>query len=162
MRAEFRSEDDPNSVVGSATWTAEGVDLEPTDEAAGRLLRRIFRSAPVSVEEPALRTAGTTGPVVLQPGSLRWFMAAAKVRGGKEGLAVRMVPEGEGAMGWDPAAAYRTFSEAMERKERIGTPARMGRPEAGEARPEGERGPAAPGTEAAKPAPRPSASGPSG
>lgn len=161
MRAEFRSEKSPDRVLGSATWTAKGVALGPRDDSAGRLLRRIFRSVPVSVEEPALRTAGTAGPVVLQPGSLRWFMAAAKVRGAKEGLAVRMVPEGEGAMGWDPAAAYRTFSDAMERKERIGTAATQGGPEAGETRPEGERGPAAPGTEAAQPAPGSSAAGPS-
>jgi hypothetical protein len=85
-------------------------------------LERIFRHIPVVLDDPSLRTVGTSGPVLLQPGSLRWFQAAARIRGWKEGLVVRFVPEDPGAMGWDPAGAYRTFPEAIERKVRVGGP----------------------------------------
>jgi hypothetical protein len=74
----------------------------------------------VVVDDPSLRSVGTSGPVVLQPGSLRWFQAAARIRGQQQGLAVRFVAEEQGAMGWDPAGAYRTFPEAAERRVLVG------------------------------------------
>jgi hypothetical protein len=42
-------------------------------------------------------------------------MAAARVRGEAEGLKARFVQNEEGAMGWDPAGAYRTFMASAER-----------------------------------------------
>jgi hypothetical protein len=74
--------------------------------------------------------------VVLPPGSLRWFQAAARVRGQTEGLSVRFVDQEQGAMGWDPAGAYRPVLEAIERKVRIGGPRQEQQP--GEARPDAE------------------------
>jgi hypothetical protein len=81
----------------------------------------VFRPAPVAIDDPSLRAAGTSGPAILFPGTLEWFRAAALIRGQAEGLAVRFVPEGEGKMGWDPAGAYRTFADSNERKEGIGS-----------------------------------------
>jgi len=52
--------------------------------------------------------------VLLEPGSSAWFRAALLTRARALGLSVRFVaPEIVG--GWDPAAAYRTFDEQIER-----------------------------------------------
>ena len=118
MRAEFFKPDSPDHIVGVARWDGAGVRIE--DDAARTVLSRIFRPTAISVDDPALRTAGTTGPVVLPPGTLRWFQAAARTRSQAEGLSVRLVPEGTMAMGWDPAGAYRTFGEVIEQRERSG------------------------------------------
>lgn len=119
MRAEFFHPDSPDRTVGAATWDGSRARIDAEDEAARAALQRIFRPTPVSVDDPALRSAGTTGPVVLPPGSLRWLLAAARTRSAAEGMAVRLVPEPREAVGWDPAGAYRTFGEAVERKERM-------------------------------------------
>ena len=37
------------------------------------------------------------------------------VRNHNEGLAVRLVPEARGHGGWDPASAYRTFRQSVDR-----------------------------------------------
>ena len=50
---------------------------------------------------------------MIEPGSLEWFRAAAFARGPSIGFHVRLVPEVTGQGGWDPAAAYRTFRDAM-------------------------------------------------
>lgn len=160
MRAEFYKSEDPGTVVGAATWTGDRVHAASEHESVREALGRIFRPTAVKVDDPALRSFGTSGPTLLAPGTLRWFRAAATSRAGAEGLAVRLVPQGANAMGWDPAGAYRTFVNAVERKELIGVAGPSTGREAGEARPEGERGPSEPGTEAAKPGPRPSAAGP--
>ena len=118
MRAEFFKPDSPDHIVGVARWDGAGVRIEADDDAARAVLSRIFRPTAISVDDPALRTAGATGPVVLPPGSLPWFQAAARTRSQAEGLSVRLVPEGRATMGWDPAGAYRTFGELIERKER--------------------------------------------
>lgn len=120
MRAEFFKPDSPDHIVGVARWDGAGVRIEAEDDAARTVLSRIFRPTAISVDDPALRTAGTTGPVVLPPGTLRWFQAAARTRSQAEGLSVRLVPEGTIAMGWDPAGAYRTFGEVIEERERSG------------------------------------------
>jgi TPP-dependent pyruvate/acetoin dehydrogenase alpha subunit len=52
--------------------------------------------------------------VVIQPGSLEWFRAAAQVRAAEAGLVARMVP-GVSRGGYDPAAGYRSFDQAIER-----------------------------------------------
>ena len=120
MRAEFLKPDAPDRVVGTARWAGAVALVEAADPETERALRRVFRNTPVAVDDPAERSAGTAGPTVLPPGTLRWFRAVALSRGRGEGFAVRLVPEGRGAMGWDPAGAYRTFVDAGERKERIG------------------------------------------
>ncbi len=119
MRAEFFQPDSPDHIVGIARWDGAGVRIEAEDDGARTVLSRILRPASISVDEPALRAAGATGPVVLLPGSLRWFQAAARTRSQAEGLSVRLVPEGTMGMGWDPAGAYRTFGEVIEQKERF-------------------------------------------
>jgi hypothetical protein len=73
----------------------------------------------VLVDDPALRSFGTNGPELVAPGSLRWFLACTKARVPAEKLAFQLVA-GEGhRMGWDPAGAYRTFADQVERAERI-------------------------------------------
>jgi hypothetical protein len=123
VRADFLRPNAPDRILGSARWTDGGrVSTEAPDQESHRILERIFRSAPVAVEDPSLRSFGTAGPIVLQPGSLRWFQAAARHRASAEGLIVRFVDEEQGAMGWDPAGAYRPFAEAIERKVNLGGP----------------------------------------
>jgi hypothetical protein len=102
-------------MVGSAVWRSGKIEVEAGDESVRRAILRIFRSTPVVIDDPSLRSYGTAGPVLLSPGSLRWFRAAAEARSGAEGLGVRLVPESQGVMGWDPAGAYRTFNNAVER-----------------------------------------------
>ncbi|MDP8955469.1 MAG: hypothetical protein M3N24_00695 [Actinomycetota bacterium] len=157
MRAEFYA-DDPKKVVTAVQWERGGLNFSGDQESEAKL-RRIFRPTPVLVDDPAFRSSGTSGPVVLHPGTLLWFRAAAQVRSAAEGLKARFVPEGQDVMGWEPAGAYRAFSEQLERKELSGVGARAEDAEAGEIRPEGSRGPSAPGTEAATPAPPPSSAG---
>jgi hypothetical protein len=119
MRAEFYRPDRPDETVGRAVWSEGRVEIQAEGDALDAL-RRVLRSTPVSVDDPSLRSFGTSGPALLHPGTLRWFRAAAETRGPAEGFDVRFVPEGDGAMGWDPAGAYRTFMAADERKERLG------------------------------------------
>lgn len=158
MRAEFYGNDDPKKVLATARWSGRGVDVTG-DEVFEPRIRGIFRPIPVVVDDPSFRSRGTSGPVVLQPGTLLWFRAAAQARGTAEGLKVRFVPEGQDVMGWDPAGAYRPFSESIERKQLSGVMVRAEDAEAGETRPEGTRGASVPGTEAATPAPPPSGAG---
>lgn len=118
MRAEFlraAEGDDPDRVVGTARWDDSRVTIQADHDQVAKALWRIFRLTAVAVDDPALLTAGTAGPVVLGPGSLQWFLAAAKVRAEAEGLRVRFVPDGSTAMGWDPAGAYRPFAETVAR-----------------------------------------------
>jgi len=89
--------------------------MQSDDDHVAKALWRIFRPTAVAVDDPALRTAGTAGPVVLAPGSLQWFLVAARVRAEAEGLRVRFVPEARTAMGWDPAGAYRPFGDTVAR-----------------------------------------------
>ncbi len=158
MRAEFHG-DDPKKVLATVRWARRGLDISADREIEAKI-RQVFRPTPVVVDDPAYRSSGTSGPVVLHPGSLLWFRSAAQVRSGAEGLKVRFVPEGQDVMGWDPAGAYRTFGETVERKELSGVAARPEEAEAGETRPEGTRGPSESGTEAAVPAAPPSSAGP--
>lgn len=157
MRAEFYK-DDANQVLAAVRWDRRGLNISGDEEMEAKL-RRIFRPTPVVVDDPAFRSRGTSGPVVLHPGTLLWFRAAAQVRAEGEGLKVRFAPEGQDVMGWDPAGAYRTFSDTLERKELSGVAARPEDAEAGETRPEGTRGPSASGTEAATPGTPPSSAG---
>ena len=172
MRAEFvRPDGESVVVVGSATWTDDGIGVGAPAPSVADTLRAMFRPAPVVVDDPALLPPGSSGPVVLQPGSLLWFSATARAGASREGLTVRLVPPQPRGVTWDPAGSYRPFSESISRADRLGVAhAESERPpeqeeeeprdaQPGETRPEGEEGPSAPGTEAAKPAPAPSAAG---
>lgn len=119
MRADIFRQNAPEEIVGRARWTGSGVEIEG-DEKVRASVERVFRPTPVVADDPALRPAGTSGPVVLPPGSLSWFVHTARSRSGAEGLAVRLVAEDSTAMGWEPAAAYRSFWETFERKARTG------------------------------------------
>lgn len=157
MQARFRKADSAD-VAGRAVWMGPGVRIEAEDDGVRLALARIFRPIPVVVDDPALRPPGSTGPVHVHPGTLAWFIEAAKVRSEQEGLKVSFVPSGEGGAGWDPAGTYRPFAQQIERLERLPAEANPAE-QPGAARPESERGPSHAGTEAARPAPAPSAGG---
>lgn len=117
MRAElYRPEDPeregPEQVVAIATWSDGRASLEILAEVPG--LDRLLRATPVVTDDPSLRPPGTSGEVVLEPGSLAWFRAALRSRAPALGLAVRFVAE-RVTGGWDPAAAYATFGERVDR-----------------------------------------------
>lgn len=122
MRAVFYRPDAADVVMASAVWRAGQIQVEASDESIAQTIHRVFRPTPLVIDDPSMRSYGASGPVVLSPGSLQWFRATANVRGQAEGLGVRFVPESQGAMGWDPAGAYRTFNDAIERMDRIGNP----------------------------------------
>jgi ABC-type microcin C transport system duplicated ATPase subunit YejF len=77
-------------------------------------LGSLLKATPVVVDDPSLRRPGTSGASLLEPGSSEWFRAALLERSEPLGLKVRFVAE-EIVGGWDPAAAYRTFGEEIER-----------------------------------------------
>jgi hypothetical protein len=99
MRAEIYRPDAPDDVVAVARWNGSGAALETLRD----------------VHDGSLRQLGQRGEVLLQPGSIEWFRSALLVRAPKIGLAVRFVPEVAPGLGWDPAAAYRTFEDQIER-----------------------------------------------
>jgi len=108
--------------VGRARWTGSGVQLvvpEDAPEGAREALERVFRATPVVIDDPSLRSPGSRGPTILEPGDLRWFIGAASSRAERESLSVQLVASDVPVMGWDPAGAYRTFQESVERRERI-------------------------------------------
>lgn len=118
MRAEFYRVDSPDKVVGVARWLGAEVEVDAGDTEVRGLIDAVFRRTPVLLDDPSLRSYGTAGPVVLPPGNLRWFEAAARARAEAQGLAVRLVPDGGRVMGFDPAGLYRAMAEQMERRER--------------------------------------------
>jgi hypothetical protein len=103
-----------DEVVGTATWERGRFTVTAADPAVRSVLEHLFRPTPVVVDDPSLRSLGAHGESVIQPGSIEWFRAAAFARAPHDGLRARLVPEMTGG-GWDPAAAYRTFDDAMER-----------------------------------------------
>ena len=122
MRAEFSREAEPDAIVGSAAWTGSGVEIEAVDPKVRRALGRVYRQTSVLVDDPSLRSPGTAGPGLLAPGTLRWFVACTGARSRPEKLAFRLVPNTAPRMGWDPAGAYRTFAQQVERAERLAPP----------------------------------------
>jgi len=124
---------------GIATGTTVRAALKALQRsnAARTALRRVFQRTAVVVDDAALRSNGTSGPATLQPGSLRWFTAVARARGEAEGFHVRFLPEAPAAMGWDPAGAYRPFSDTIERLESLTVYRSADATEAGGSRPEG-------------------------
>jgi len=123
MFAEFSRPDVPGRVVGRAHWSGGGVEVVADDEDVRAALDRIYRPTPIAADDPALRAAGASGPVVLAPGELSWFIQASRLRSKAEGLAARIVAESSNAMAWDPAASYRTFSQVLERRASMVRPA---------------------------------------
>jgi hypothetical protein len=119
VRAEFFREAAPEAIVGTASWAGGGVEIEAEDPKVRRALGRVYRPTSVLVDDPSLRPFGASGPGRLAPGSLRWFVACATARSPAEKLAFRLVPDAAPRMGWDPAGAYRTFAQQVERAERL-------------------------------------------
>lgn len=114
LRIEFHRPGAPEDVVGTATWDGRSASVDADDEDVRAALSRVFRPTPVVSDDASLRNLGAHGEVVLQPGTLVWFLQAARVRAPEVGLAGRVVrPEVEG--GWDPAANYRTFDQQIAR-----------------------------------------------
>jgi hypothetical protein len=114
LKVEFHRPDDAETVVGTATWDGERASVESGDDEVASVLWKIFRPIPVVVDDGAFRRQGTRGEVVMQPGNLEWFRAAAQTRALDAGLVARIVP-GIPRGGYDPAAGYRSFDRAMER-----------------------------------------------
>ncbi|HEV8564054.1 MAG TPA: hypothetical protein VGR41_04015 [Actinomycetota bacterium] len=121
VKVEFHTPEAPDTVVATATWDGTQASVESGDDEVAAKLWRVFRATPVVVDDAAYRRLGTSGEVALQPGSLEWFRAAAQVRAPEAGLVARVVP-GVTEGGFDPAAGYRTFDEAMERLVGSGDP----------------------------------------
>jgi hypothetical protein len=115
VRVQFYRPGQPDQVVGVARWDGRRVHFETEDEGVRAALTKVFRGTPVVVDDPSLRSLGARGEVVLEPGSLDWFRTAAITRVQEAGLGARIVPEAQGQGGWDPAAAYRPFTEVIER-----------------------------------------------
>ena len=115
MEAQFFKASDTDTVVGTARWTGGGVETQAEEDDVASALRRIFRPVAVLTEDAALRSFGTSGPVVLEPGSVRWFVAAARSRAHAQGLGVRFASQRDSEMGWDPAGAYLPFLAVVER-----------------------------------------------
>jgi hypothetical protein len=115
VKVEFsRADDEERTSLAEVVWADGAVDVRSDDEELSTALRHAFRRSPVVTDDASLRRRGTFGEVVIQPGTLEWFRAAALVRAPAEtGLAARIVPEIEG--GFDPAADYRPFDEKIER-----------------------------------------------
>jgi hypothetical protein len=114
VRAELSRPDASDAVVATARWDGRTATVEPAGDGVEEL-DRLFRPTPVVVDDPSLRQLGQRGESLLQPGSIEWFRAALLTRAPKLGLSVRFVPEIEPGEGWDPAAAYRTFEDQIER-----------------------------------------------
>jgi hypothetical protein len=113
MRAELHRPEDPDRPVAVAVWDGRRARLEVL-EGAPEGTAEILRPTPVAVEDASLRRLGTYGEVLLHPGTFEWFREALRTRAEALGLAVRFVPV-KVESGWDPAAAYRTFGEQVER-----------------------------------------------
>ena len=115
MRAEFFRKRVPDKVIGVAEWDGREVTVHAKNTAVRDVLHRIFRPSAVAVADPALLPPGARGLVILEPGDLEWFLAAARVRGQEEGLGVRIVTERPG--GWDPAAFYEPLPAWVSRQQ---------------------------------------------
>jgi hypothetical protein len=113
IRADLYRPDDPGTVVAVASWVGGRASIEATGsapEGVGRLLR----PTPVVVDDASLRSLGSHGESMLEPGSLDWFRQALRSRAPSLGLAVRFVAD-DVRNGWDPAANYRTFEQQVDR-----------------------------------------------
>jgi hypothetical protein len=129
MRVEFFRANAPDEVVGRAWWDGRTAVIEAQDDAIKKQLAEVFRLTPVVVDDASMRSLGSHGTSMLEPGSLEWFRAAALTRAGRVGLAARMVPEFAPGTGWDPAADYRTFRNEIRRLDASEVPADVSGPD---------------------------------
>jgi hypothetical protein len=105
----------PAELVGSASWIDGEPVVECADDELRAALERAYRMTPVVTDDASYRRLGTHGEVLIQPGDLEWFRAASFTRVPAEtGLDVRLVP-GITEGGYDPAAGYRRFEDAIDR-----------------------------------------------
>ena len=116
MDVEFYApEDEEKQAVATVTWDGREAAVTAGDAVARDKLVHAFRKTPIAVDDASLRRLGTSGPSVIQPGSLEWFRAVAETRATQEtGLAARVVAT-EILSGWDPAANYRPFGEQIDK-----------------------------------------------
>jgi hypothetical protein len=115
MKVEFHRADEPDEVVATAVWDGGRVEVHSEDPTVSTQLTDAYRRTPVVTDDSAYRRMGTHGPVVIQPGDLEWFRAVSQVRAPVlTGLVARLVP-GINEGGFDPAAGYRRFEDAVER-----------------------------------------------
>lgn len=111
----YRPGDEERRTLATATWDGRRVTVAADDPELRARLERAFRPTPVVTDDPAFRRLGTSGEVVIQPGDLEWFRAAAFVRAAAEtGLEASYAPPPV-VGGYDPAATYRSFEEQIER-----------------------------------------------
>jgi hypothetical protein len=116
VRVEFHLPDAPDDVLVVATWHDGEVEVTSQDETRRARVEKAYRRTPVAVDDGAYRRLGTSGEVVIQPGSLEWFRAVTQSRAQSEtGLVSRTVPVVRRGAGYDPAAGYRPFEEQVER-----------------------------------------------
>jgi len=105
----------PPTLVGIARWVDNTPVVECDDDDLCAVLERAFRRTPVITDDASYRRFGTHGEVMIPPGDLEWFRAAAFVRAPAEaGVDARLVP-GVTEGGYDPAAQYRGFEDSIER-----------------------------------------------
>jgi hypothetical protein len=116
VRIEFhRPDDEQKRTVATATWDGSAATVSGEDDDLRATLQRVFRPSPVAIDDASYRSMGTSGVVVVPPGDLGWFRAAAIVRARAEaGVVPRFVPEIT-ENGYDPAGNYRGFEEQVER-----------------------------------------------
>jgi hypothetical protein len=115
MLVEFHTPDAPDEVVATASWDGGDPTVMSEDEDVRLAIVSSFRRTPVVIDDASYRRLGTSGAVLIQPGSLEWFRAVIQARVPAEtGLTGRFVP-GVSEGGYDPAAGYRTFEDSIER-----------------------------------------------
>ena len=115
MQVELHRPDEPDAVLATVAWADGRSVISSDDEEIAAALTRAFRHTPVVIDDASYRRLGTSGDVQIQPGSLEWFRAVVQARVPAEtGLIGRFVP-GVSQGGFDPAAAYRTFKDSIER-----------------------------------------------
>ena len=103
------------TLIATAVWVDGRPVISCDDDDVRKALERAFRSTPVVTADASYRRLGTHGEVMVQPGTLEWFRAVAFNRATAEaGVEARLVP-GITEGGFDPAAGYRRFDEALER-----------------------------------------------
>lgn len=117
MRAEFFRREEPERSVAVAQWDGVRAEIRGADDDVRASVERILRRSSVVVDDPSRRALGTSGPVVVEPGDLDWFFAAAWVRGEEEGLSVRFATDTPG--GWDPAGFYRRMGDWVGDRESL-------------------------------------------
>jgi hypothetical protein len=110
VRAEFFRADAPERVVGVAVWDGRRVHIETEDPQVRQILDRVFKPLSIAVDEPSMGSRGTSDPAVVEPGDEEWFRSAARLRGEREGLSLRLVVDRP--RGWDPALDPQTYGWA--------------------------------------------------